>query len=286
MADDQLLAAFLATVNVGDILTGTVAEVTRSQTTVLLDAFAGAPVGVIGSLDLSWRSFRRSTILQVGDRVSAEVIAVDPRSGTVRLSRSATENPQLWAFLTALRRGQRLTGTVAAVESFGIFVDLDEGPKHPSFPGVGFITMPELSWRSFEDPFEIVAVGQYVTCEVLAFDTSNGEARLSLRATQPDPFQQFARDTHVGQALHGTVTRLLPFGAVVRVAEGIEGLIHLSELPAAPLESPDQAVREGDEVAAIVTDIDLVRRRLALSRRRSGAGHNSRDGSGGFTPRS
>lgn len=261
----------MATVNVGDILTGTVAEVTRSGATVLLDGFVGDPVGVIGSLDLSWQSFQRPAILQVGDQVSAEVIAVDPQSGRVRLSRSATENPQLWAFLKSLRRGQRLSGTVAAIERFGIFVDLDEGPKHPVFPGVGFITMPELSWRRFEDPSEIVSMGQHITCEVLAFDTTNGEARLSLRATQPDSFQQFARDTHVGQILHGKVTKLVPFGAFVRVADGIEGLIHLSELSTAPIETPDQAVQESDEVTVIVTDIDLPRRRLALSRRRCSA---------------
>ncbi|MEU8364343.1 S1 RNA-binding domain-containing protein [Nonomuraea sp. NPDC048882] len=268
--DSQPLAAFMATVNVGETLAGTVAEVSRSEATVLLDGFVAAPVGVIGPLDLSWQALQRSAggILQAGDRISAEVIAVDPQSGQVLLSRSATENPQLWAFLKAMRPGQRLAGTVAAIERFGIFVDLDDGPRHPLLPGVGFITMPELSWRRFEDPSEIVSIGQRITCEFLAFDTSNGEARLSLRATQPDPFQQFARDIHVGQILHGSVTKLVPFGAFVRVADGIEGLIHLSELSTAPIETPDQVVQEGEEVTVIVTDIDLQRRRLALSRRR------------------
>jgi small subunit ribosomal protein S1 len=238
--DEQPLAAFMAAVNVGDTLAGTVAEITPSGATVLLDGFAAAPVGVIGPLDLSWQSFQRSAdgILHVGDRVYAEVIAVDLQGGRVLLSRSAAENPQLWAFLKSLRPGQRLSGTVAAIESFGIFVDLDDGPKHPVFPGVGFITMPELSWRRCEDASEIVSMGQHITCEVLTFDTTNGEARLSLRATQPDPFQQFARDIHVGQILHGPVTKLVPIGAFVRVADGVEGLIHLSELSTAPLRHP------------------------------------------------
>ncbi|WP_243725713.1 S1 RNA-binding domain-containing protein [Actinomadura rubrisoli] len=164
-----------------------------------------------------------------------------------------------------------MAGTVAAIERFGIFVDLDEGPNHPVFTGVGLITMPELSWRRFDDPSQIVSIGQHITCEVLAFDTTNGEARLSLRATQPDPFQHFPRDIHVGQVLHGTVTKLLPFGAFIRVADGIEGMIHLSELSTTPLETPDQAVQEGGEITAIVTDIDLPQRRLALSRRRCSA---------------
>ncbi|MEU4217322.1 S1 RNA-binding domain-containing protein [Actinoplanes sp. NPDC026623] len=270
MEDDQSLTAFMATVNVGDTLVGTVAEVTPSGAAVLLDSFTDDPIGFIGCLDYSWRSFQRSpgAILQAGDRVSAEVLTVDHLRRRVMLSRSATENPQLWAFLKALHRGQRLSGTVAAIERFGVFVDLDDGPKHPTFPGVGFITMPELSWLTFGDPSEVISEGQHVTCEVLTFDTTNGEARLSLRATQPDPFLDFARTCHVGQILHGSVTKLVPFGAFVRVKDGIEGLIHLSELSTRPIETPDQAVQIGDEVTVTITEIDLLRRRLALSCRR------------------
>ncbi|MEV0143475.1 MULTISPECIES: S1 RNA-binding domain-containing protein [unclassified Nonomuraea] len=266
--EESSLAAFLRTVNVGDVLAGTVAEITRSEATVLLDAFAGAPVGVIGPLDLSWGSFGGSAadILEVGGRVSAEVISVDLPERQVRLSRSATENPRLWAYLKSLRPGQQLSGTVAAIERFGVFVDLDDGPDHPVFPGVGFITMPELSWHRFEDPSEVVSVGEHITCEVLVFDTHNGEARLSLRATQPDPFQQFARRVHVGQILHGPVTKVVPFGAFIRVADGIEGLIHLSELTAPTPEVSGDAVQVGDEVTVIIIEIDTLRRRLALSR--------------------
>lgn len=172
-----------------------------------------------------------------------------------------TEHPQLWAYLKALRRGQRLSGTVVAIETFGVFVDLDDGPDHPVFPGVGFITMPELSWHRFDDPSEVVSVGEHITCEFLVFDTHNGEARLSLRATRPDPFQEFARRARAGQILHGTVTKVLPFGVFVRVADGIEGLIHLSELTAPTVEA------SGDEVSVIIIEIDTLRRRLALSRR-------------------
>ncbi|MFC5828939.1 S1 RNA-binding domain-containing protein [Nonomuraea insulae] len=269
--DEQSLAAFLGTVNVGDVLAGTVTEATRSGTTVLLDAFTGDPVGVIGPLDMSWGSSADS--LEVGGRVCAEVVAVDFRSKQVRLSRSATQNPQLWAFLQALRPGQRPSGAVAAIKSFGVFVDLDDGPDHPVFPGVGFISMPELSRRRFDDPCEVVSVGERITCEFLVFDTCNGEARLSLRATQPDPFEQFARRAHVGQILHGSVTKVVPFGVFVRVAEGIEGLVHLSELATTTVEASGDVVQIGDEVTVIIIEIDLRRRRLALSRRRTPEHH-------------
>lgn len=267
--DDPSLTSFLAAVNVGDVLTGTITAVERSGALVLLDDFPDAPIGVIGSLDFSWQfSDALAEVIGPGDRVRAEVIAVDFTQRRVRLSRSATEHPRLWAFLKELRPGQRLSGTVAAIERFGVFVALNEGPDHPVFPGVGFITMPELSWRCFQDPSEVISMGQYITCEVLAFDTSNGEARLSLRATQPDPFQQFADQAHVGQVVEGTVTQLVPFGAFVRLADGIEGLLHSTDDAATPGAAPRQAVEVGDHVSVTITAIDTQRRRVAVSRPR------------------
>lgn len=179
------------------------------------------------------------------------------------------ENPELWAFLESLHRGEVLSGTVAAIERFGVFVALDDGPGHPVFPGVGFISFAELSWRSFEAATDVVQVGQRVSCEFLQFDTWNLEARLSLKATQPDPFQGFADTIAVGQRLPGQVTKLIPFGVFVQVADGIEGLVHLRELAWTPVDTPADVVRVGEEITVVVTEIDRERRRLSLSRRRS-----------------
>jgi small subunit ribosomal protein S1 len=181
----------------------------------------------------------------------------------------AAENPELWAFLETLRAGMILSGTIAAIESFGVFVALDDGPKHPVFPGVGFITYPELSWRRFEAASDVVQVGQRVSCEFLQFDTTNGEARLSLRATQPDPFRIFAAGLEAGQTLRGRVTKLLPFGVFVQVADGIEGLVNLPELTAEPVAGPEEVVQVGDEIVVVVVNVDQGRRRLFLSRRQA-----------------
>ncbi|GAA4604709.1 small subunit ribosomal protein S1 [Actinoplanes octamycinicus] len=240
-------------VRAGDVLTGTVTEVGDSGVSVRLDEVGEELDGFVGALDLSWRDFGPASV-RVGERVSAEVLRVNPAKRRVWLSLAATENPELWAFLKGLRPGQRLSGTVASLETFGVFVALDDGPAHPVFPGVGFLTMPELSWRWFQDPAEIVAVGQRITCEFLVFDTSNGEARLSLRATQPDPFREFARDFAVGQVVRGPVTKVLPFGVFVRVAEGIEGLVR----------EPDQEFPVGAEVTVAIREIDPDRRRVTL----------------------
>ena len=116
-------------------------------------------------------------------------------------------------------------------------------------------------------------VGQRVSCEFLQFDTWNLEARLSLRATQPDPFEAFADGTAVRQKLHGQVTKLVPFGVFVQVADGIEGLVHLLELTRMPVQNPAEVVQVGDEVTVVVTGIDRERRRLALSRRQGPSEH-------------
>ncbi|MFJ7062465.1 S1 RNA-binding domain-containing protein [Streptomyces microflavus] len=184
-----------------------------------------------------------------------------------------SENPELWTFLESLHYGETLSGTVAAIERFGVFVALDDGPDHMVFPGVGFITIPELSWRRIESAFDLAQLGQRVSAEFLQFDTWNLEARLFLRAMQPDPFQAFADRTAVGQKLHGRVTKLFPFGAFVQVTDRIEGLVHLRELTSTLVESPSDVVQAGDEVTVVVTETDRERRRLVLSRRQRSSDH-------------
>ncbi|MFD8420188.1 S1 RNA-binding domain-containing protein [Streptomyces sp. NPDC059466] len=267
--DDQAVQAFLATVEVGDLRGGTVTDVTRRcGAAVVLDGFAGRPLGTVGPLDMSWCR-PSAEVVEVGRRITGEVVGVDPEQGRVRLSMAATENPKLWAFLKRIDRGEVLSGVVASIERFGVFVALDDGPAHPVFPGVGFISVAELSWQRYEVVTDVVQVGQRVSCEFLQFDTWNGEARLSLKAMGPDPFRTFADRTQAGRTLAGTVTKLVPFGAFVRIADGIEGLVPLAELAWTAVEAPEDVVRVGDRVAVVVTELDVERRRVTLSRRRA-----------------
>ncbi|MFD6824857.1 S1 RNA-binding domain-containing protein [Streptomyces sp. NPDC060085] len=105
--------------------------------------------------------------------------------------------------METLHRGEFFSGTVTKIERFGVFVALDEGPDHPVFPGVGFISFAELSWQRFEEATDVVHVGQRVSCGFLQFDTWNLEAGLSWKATQPDPFEVVADTIAVGQKLPG-----------------------------------------------------------------------------------
>ncbi|MFF8513040.1 S1 RNA-binding domain-containing protein [Streptomyces sp. NPDC015492] len=177
-----------------------------------------------------------------------------------------SESPELWAFLESLHCGDILSGTVAAIERFGVFVVLDDGPAHPLFPGVGFIVIPELSWRHIDAPTDVVHVGQLVSCEFLQFDTYNAEARLSLRALEPDPLRAFADCTAVGQELRGTMEKVLPFGVIVDLGDGIAGLVPFREAPGWPAVSPVEDFEAGEKVTVVVTEIDLPTRRVLLSR--------------------
>lgn len=260
-SDDELSRKFLAAIQVGDVCSGIVAAVIPRGVSVILDGFAVRPLGFVGSLDLSWVRFSAAAV-EVGDRITAEVTAIDLEQGRAWMSTAATENPELWAFLKTLRAGEILSGQIGSIERFGVFVALDDGPDHPVFPGVGFITIPELSWRHFETASDVVQVGQRVRCEFLQFDTTNGEARLSCERhslTHSD----LRRDHHGGAGAAGRVTKLVPFGVFVQVTNDIEGLVHLQELTWTPVEAPEAVVQVGDEITVVVTEIDRERRRLS-----------------------
>lgn len=237
------------------IVTGTVIEVVKGG--LILD------IGLRGFLPASLVEMRRVRDLQpyVGKELEAKIIELDKNRNNVVLSRRAwleqTQSEVRQTFLTTLQKGQVRTGVVSSIVNFGAFVDLG---------GVdGLVHVSELSWKHIDHPSEVVEVGTEVTVEVLDVDMDRERVSLSLKATQEDPWQQFARTHQIGQVVPGKVTKLVPFGAFVRVDEGIEGLVHISELAERHVEIPEQVVQVGDEIFVKVIDIDLERRRISLS---------------------
>jgi small subunit ribosomal protein S1 len=167
-------------------------------------------------------------------------------------------------FLTQLKAGQIRKGVVSSIVNFGAFVDLG---------GVdGLVHVSELSWKHIDHPSEVVEVGQEVTVEVLTVELDRERVSLSLKATQEDPWQTFARTHQIGQIVPGKVTKLVPFGSFVRVEEGIEGLVHVSELAERHVEIPEQVVAVNDDVMVKIIDIDLQRRRISLSLKQANEG--------------
>jgi small subunit ribosomal protein S1 len=238
-----------------DIVTGTVIEVVKGG--LILD------IGLRGFLPASLVEMRRVRDLQpyVGRELEAKIIELDKNRNNVVLSRRAwleqTQSEVRQTFLTTLKKGQIRSGVVSSIVNFGAFVDLG---------GVdGLVHVSELSWKHIDHPSEVVEVGNEVTVEVLDVDMDRERVSLSLKSTQEDPWQAFARTHAIGQVVPGKVTKLVPFGAFVRVEEGIEGLVHISELAERHVEIPEQVVQVGDEIFVKVIDIDLERRRISLS---------------------
>jgi len=234
---------------------GTVIEVVKGG--LILD------IGLRGFLPASLVEMRRVRDLQpyVGKEIEAKIIELDKNRNNVVLSRRAwleqTQSEVRSEFLNQLQKGQVRKGVVSSIVNFGAFVDLG---------GVdGLVHVSELSWKHIDHPSEVVDVGTEVTVEVLDVDLDRERVSLSLKATQEDPWRQFARTHAIGQIVPGKATKLVPFGAFVRVDEGIEGLVHISELAERHVEIPDQVVGVGDDVMVKVIDIDLERRRISLS---------------------
>jgi small subunit ribosomal protein S1 len=237
------------------VVTGKVIEVVKGG--LILD------IGLRGFLPASLVEMRRVRDLQpyVGKEIEAKIIELDKNRNNVVLSRRAwleqTQSEVRSNFLNQLQRGQIRNGVVSSIVNFGAFVDLG---------GVdGLVHVSELSWKHIDHPSEVVAVGDEVTVEVLDVDMDRERVSLSLKATQEDPWQHFARTHQMGQVVPGKVTKLVPFGAFVRVEEGIEGLVHISELAERHVEIPEQVVTVNDDIFVKVIDIDLERRRISLS---------------------
>jgi predicted RNA-binding protein with RPS1 domain len=195
--------------------------------------------------------------LAVGERQPLFTAVLPDSDGVLRArwQTEATPSDRDWAFLKTLQRGQVVTGTVTSIASFGVtFVDIG------GFTAM--INIPELSWRPFNHPSDIVSVGQEITAEVLDVDMIRERVPLSLRAVQEDPWPQVTQ--RIGQVITGPVTKIVPFGVFVRIedrTDGFEGLVHASELD----KSPEDVIEVGDALTVKILDVDLVRRRITLS---------------------
>lgn len=239
----------------GTTITGTVIEVVKGG--LIVD------IGLRGFLPASLVDLRRVRDLLpfVGTELEAKIIELDRNRNNVVLSRRAfleeSQSEGRKKFLDSLQKGERRKGTVSSIVNFGAFVDLG---------GVdGLVHVSELSWKHVDHPSEVVQVGQEVEVDVLDVDLERERVSLSLKSTQEDPWKEFERRYQAGEIIEGQVTKLVPFGAFVRVAPGIEGLVHISELSEEHVESPESVLAVGDPVRAKVIEVDVPRRRVSLS---------------------
>jgi small subunit ribosomal protein S1 len=239
----------------GGTVTGPVIEVVKGG--LIVD------IGLRGFLPASLVDLRRVRDLHpfVGEAIEAKVIELDKNRNNVVLSRRAfleeAQAEQRQAFLSDLEPGAVRSGVVSSVVNFGAFVDLGGMD--------GLVHVSELSWQHVSHPGEIVSVGDEVTVKVLEVDRDRERISLSIRQTKEDPWEAFIREAQVGQIIDGSVTKTVPFGAFISVGEGVEGLVHVSEIAMHHVESPELELSISQQVRVKVTEIDADRRRVSLS---------------------
>jgi small subunit ribosomal protein S1 len=244
------------------VVSGPVIEVVKGG--LILD------IGLRGFLPASLVELRRVRDLQpyVGKSLEAKIIELDKNRNNVVLSRRAwleeTQKEQREDFLANLKPGETRRGVVSSVVNFGAFVDLGGMD--------GLVHVSELSWKHVDHPSSVVNVGDEIDVQVLDVDLDKERISLSLKATQQDPWQEFANAHRVGELVYGRVTKLVPFGAFVQVGEGIEGLVHISEMAVHHVDLPEQVVTPGEELWVKIIDIDLQRRRISLSIKQAAEG--------------
>jgi small subunit ribosomal protein S1 len=242
----------------GEPVAGTVIEVVKGG--LIID------LGVRGFLPASLVDIRRVPNLDeyMSQSIECKVIELNRSRNNVVLSRRAVLEEQRKEdrerILDRLQPGQVVEGTISNIVDFGAFVDLD---------GIdGLIHISELSWSHVNHPSEILNIGDLVTVKVLDIDRDRQRISLGLKQTQEDPWQRVIDTYNIGDELEGTVTKVVTFGAFVEILDGVEGLVHISELAQHHVENPREIIQPGDQVRVKILEIDSERRRLSLSIKR------------------
>jgi small subunit ribosomal protein S1 len=237
---------------------GTVIEVVKGG--LIID------LGVRGFLPASLVDIRRVPHLDeyLGQTIECKVIELNRSRNNVVLSRRAVleeERKEVrQQILDRLQPGMVVEGQISNIVDFGAFVDLD---------GIdGLIHISELSWSHVNHPSEILSIGDTVRVKVLDIDRERQRISLGLKQTQEDPWQRVVDTYSVGDELEGKVTKVVTFGAFVEILDGVEGLVHISELAAHHVDNPREIIEPGDEIRVKVLEIDSERRRLSLSIKR------------------
>jgi small subunit ribosomal protein S1 len=256
----------------GEPVEGNVIEVVKGG--LIID------LGVRGFLPASLVDIRRVQDLDefMGQKIECKVIELNRSRNNVVLSRRAVleeERKEVrQQILDRLQPGQVVEGSISNIVDFGAFVDLD---------GIdGLIHISELSWSHVNHPSEILSIGDTVPVKVLDIDRDRQRISLGLKQTQEDPWQRVVDTYNINDELEGKVTKVVTFGAFVEILDGVEGLVHISELAHHHVENPREVVEPGVTVKVKVLEIDSERRRLSLSIKRV-AGNEPPPDAGGST---
>jgi len=217
--------------------------------------------GLVHISELTWSKKMKhpSKIVHIGDTVEVMVLDCDPVKRRISLGMKQIE-PNPWALIEEKYPvGTKVVGRVKTVTDFGIFIGFDEGVD-------GLVHVSEMSWtKKIKHPSELYKKGQEVEALVLNIDRKNERFSLGIKQLTPDPWKDVARRYRKGEVVVGKVTNVTDFGAFVELEEGIEGLVHVSEISREKVEKPSDVLKVGDTLSAVVLHIDPHDRRIGLS---------------------
>jgi small subunit ribosomal protein S1 len=244
----------------GTILEGAVVEITDFGVFVNL----GGVDGLVHRSELTYARFNHpKEVVKLGEHVKVQVIDVDGERDRINLSMKALSSDPWQAAVEKYTIGQRVTGKVTNLTNFGAFVEIESGLE-------GLIHVSELSWtKRVRHPNEVLKEGDEVEAVILRMDSKDRRISLGLRQTTPDPWSALPAKYPPGTPVSGKVTGLTDFGVFMEIEEGIEGLIHISELAHERVTNPSDLFKKGDDIEAVVLNIDPVDQRASLSRKRT-----------------
>jgi small subunit ribosomal protein S1 len=217
--------------------------------------------GLVHISEMSWTKKVKhpSQLVDVGDIIDAVVLDVDVPKKRISLGMRQVE-PNPWSLIEEKYPvGTRVTGKVKTITDFGVFVGFDEGID-------GLIHISEMSWaKKIKDPAEIYKKGQEIEAVVLNIDRENERFSLGVKQLIADPWEEIPKRYKIGDRVEGKVTNITDFGVFIQLENGIEGLIHVSELSKEKVENPSDAVKVGEAVSAMVINVDPEERKIGLS---------------------
>lgn len=252
----ELRQAFYDQVSEGCILEGDITSITSFGVFVNL----GAIEGLVHISELSWqRNAKAKDLVAKGDHVKVKVIGIDKENNRISLSIKQTLADPWGTVADRWKTGQTTEGTVTNLTDFGAFVEIEPGIE-------GLIHIGDLSWTRIKHPKEVLKKGQKVEVSVLDVDTARKRISLGYKQLN-DPWKNVSEKYQKGQQVPVKVVRLADFGAFVELEEGIEGLIHISQISQQRIENPKDVLSEGQEVTARILDVNPSERRIRLSLR-------------------
>jgi small subunit ribosomal protein S1 len=217
----------------------------------------------VGAIDTREHGVPESVKALVGKELQVRVLEADPMRDRLILSEKAAaqqlRRERKARGMTQLAVGDVLAGVVVGVTSYGLFVDVGVAD--------GLVHRSEITWEKGIDPIAVRRLGDGVQVLVVGVDPERQRISLSIKRLGRDPWEQFVNGLEAGQAVDATVTRVMAYGAFARVAEGVEGLIHVSEMGPERGAHPDAAFRVGEVIPVRIVAVDRERRRLSLSAR-------------------